>query len=94
MYLIGIKLFLFLNQTKNQLITKPMGNAKVKLSILLLIGAFLFLQFKPVNKNTKIQYQQDMSHLLEKEAQEQFSYIQEQIENHLPAHIMHGSSVT
>ena len=60
-----------------------MGNTKVEMSILLLIGAFLFLQFKPVNKNTEIQYQQNMSHLREKEAQKQFSYIQEQIENHL-----------
>ena len=55
----------------------------IRTSILLIICAFLLLQFKLADKNIGIKYQQDISLLLEKEAQEQYFYIEKQIVDRL-----------
>jgi hypothetical protein len=60
-----------------------MKKSKYKMIILLMTCTFLLLHFKPIDKNKEIKYLQDISPFLEKEAQEQYDTINNQIEKEL-----------
>jgi len=59
------------------------SKSRIRIGISLLICTFLLLQFKLADKNAEIKYQQDISLLLEKEAQEQYAYIEKEITDRL-----------
>ena len=60
-----------------------MKNSKIKKSVLLITCTIFLVQLTPIEKNQEINYQQDMSQFIEKEAQEQYDTINRQITNEL-----------